>query len=43
MAETRAKPGEITFSARLIFVENILEISLATCLWNSLSHVVDAT
>ena len=42
-AESRAKPKQTTFSARLIFLEKNLSISLASSLWNSLANVVDAS
>ena len=42
-AESRAKTKQTTFSARLIFLENNLSISLASSLWNSLVNVVDAS
>ena len=42
-AESRAKPKQTTFSARLIFLEKTLSISLASSLWNSLANVVDAS
>ena len=42
-AESRAKTKQTTFSARLIFLEKNLSISLASSLWNSLSNVVDAS
>ena len=42
-AESRAKTEQTTFSARLIFLEKNLSISLASSLWNSLANVVDAS
>ena len=42
-AESRAKTKQTTFSARLIFLEKNLSISLASSLWNSLANVVDAS
>ena len=42
-AESRAKTKQTTFSARLIFLEKNLSISLASILWNSLANVVDAS
>ena len=42
-AESRAKTKKTTFSARLIFLEKNLSISLASSLWNSLANVVDAS
>ena len=42
-AESRAKTKQTTFSARLIFLETNLSISLASILWNSLANVVDAS
>ena len=42
-AESRAKTKQTTFSARLIFLEKDLSISLASSLWNSLANVVDAS
>ena len=42
-AESRAKTKQTTFSARLIFLEKNLSISLASSLWNSLSNVVAAS
>ena len=42
-AESRAKPKQTTFSARLIFLEKNLSSSLASSLWNSLTNVVDAS
>ena len=42
-AESRAKTKQTTFSARLIFLEKTLSISLASSLWNSLANVVDAS
>ena len=42
-AESRAKTKQTTFSARLIFLEKNLSISLANSLWNSLANVVDAS
>ena len=42
-AESRAKTKNNTFSARLIFLEKNLSISLASILWNSLANVVDAS
>ena len=41
--ESRAKTKQTTFSARLIFLEKNLSISLASSLWNSLANVVDAS
>ena len=42
-AESRVKTKQTTFSARLIFLEKNLSISLASSLWNSLANVVDAS
>ena len=42
-AESRAKTKQTTFSARLIYLEKNLSISLASSLWNSLANVVDAS
>ena len=42
-AESRAKTRQTTFSARLIFLEKNLSISLTSSLWNSLANVVDAS
>ena len=42
-AESRAKTKQTTFSARLIFLEKHISISLASSLWNSLANVVDAS
>ena len=42
-AESRAKTKQTTFSARLIFLEKNLSISLASSLRNSLANVVDAS
>ncbi len=42
-AESRAKTKQTTFSARLIFLEKTLSISLASSIWNSLANVVDAS
>ena len=42
-AESRAKTKQTTFSARLIFLEKNISISLASSLWNSLANVVDAS
>ena len=41
--ESRAKTKQTTFSARLIFLEKNLSISLASSLWNSLVNIVDAS
>ena len=42
-AESSAKTKQTTFSARLIFLEKNLSISLASSLWNSLANVADAS
>ena len=42
-AESRVKTKQTTFSARLIFLEKNLSISVASSLWNSLANVVDAS